>query len=103
MWGFIMNCRMGDLRNKEVINVKDGTKIGFVSDVEINTRDARLSAIVIYGRLRFFGLLGRENDIVIPWSKINLMGDDTVLVEYEEPKSSKKKGAVGSFLEKISF
>lgn len=98
-----MNCRMGDLRSKEVINVKDGTRIGYVCDIEIDTRDARLSAIIIYGRMRWFGLLGREDDIVIPWPQISLMGDDAILVEYEAPRESKKKSALSSFWEKISF
>ncbi len=98
-----MTCRMGDLRNKEVINVKDGTKIGYVSDIDIDMKNARLSSVVIYGRLRWFGLLGRDHDIVIPWSQIKLMGDDAVLVEYDEPQETKKRSAVSEFLDKISF
>ena len=62
-----MTCRMDALRDKEVINVKDGGRIGFVSDVEVDTKEARLTAVVVYGRLRLFGLFGREPDFVIPW------------------------------------
>ena len=62
-----MNCRIVDLRNKEVINIKNGARLGYVSDVEVDTCDARLVAIIIYGRARFFGLLGREDDCVIDW------------------------------------
>ena len=65
-----MNCRMADMRNKEVINIKDGTRLGCVCDVEIDTSCAKVYAIVIYGRLRLFGLLGREDDIVIKWDDI---------------------------------
>lgn len=95
-----MSCRMGDLRNKEVINVKDGGRIGFVSDVEIDTRTAALTAVVVYGRLRLFGLLGREPDAVIPWKEIVLIGGDTVLVNYEKPEETKKSGLSG-LLEKL--
>lgn len=98
-----MSCRMGDLRNKEVINMKDGTRLGFVSDVEIDTHTAALTAVVVYGRLRLFGLLGREPDFVIPWKDISLIGDDTVLVDYLPPESGKKEGALAKFFEKISF
>ena len=45
-----MNCRIVDMRNKDVINVKDGTRLGYVSDVEVDTANACLVAIVIYGR-----------------------------------------------------
>ena len=43
-----MNCRIVDLRNKEVINIKNGARLGYVSDVEVDTCDARLVAIIIY-------------------------------------------------------
>ena len=39
-----------------------------------------LTSIVIYGRLRFFGLFSREEDIVIPYDEIKVIGSETVLV-----------------------
>ena len=70
------------MRHKEVINVKDGTRLGTVCDIEIDTTTARVSALVIYGKLRWLGLLGREDDIVIRWQDIQVIGDDTILVHY---------------------
>lgn len=75
-----MCCRMAELRNKQVVCIKNGCVLGFISDIEINTADGRLEAIVIFGRPRFLGLLGREEDIVIPWSDISVIGQETVLV-----------------------
>ncbi len=75
-----MSCRIGDLRNKQVVCIKNGCVLGFISDVEINTSSGNLEAIVIFGRPRFLGLLGREDDIVIPWSEIDVIGQETVLV-----------------------
>lgn len=98
-----MNCRIGELRNKEVINVRDGTRIGFIGDVELDTHTANLTAIVVYGRLRLFGLLGREDDFVIPWKDISLIGDDAVLVSYEEKECEKKKGLISTLMDKLSF
>ena len=98
-----MSCRMGELRNKEVINVKDGTRIGFVCDVEIDTHTAVLTAVVVYGRLRLFGLMGREEDFVIPWQDIVLIGDDAVLVNFEEKDEKEKKGFFTSLLDKLCF
>ena len=77
-----MTCRMFDMRQKEVINIKDGMRLGTVCDIEFDTTNARVVALVIYGRLRFFGLFGREDDIVIRWQDIQVIGDDTVLVTY---------------------
>ena len=75
-----MSCRIAELRHKEVINQSDGMRLGFVDDVEINTKTAQLVSIVIYGRLKLFGLLGRYDDTVIPWCDIKLIGEDTILV-----------------------
>lgn len=76
-----MCCRIADLRNKQVVCVKNGCVLGFVSDIEVNTGDGRLEALVIYGRPRIFGLFGREEDIIIPWKEISVIGQETVLVE----------------------
>ena len=91
-----MNCRLQDLRNKEVINVKDGARLGCVCDVEIDTCTARLCAIVIFGRLKCFGLMGREEDIVIHWCDIEVIGADTVLVGCELPPRPGKRGFFGN-------
>ena len=51
-----------------------------IGDVELDTQNAVLTAIVIRGRYRLFGLLGREEDTVIPWEDIEVIGEDTILV-----------------------
>jgi len=84
-------CRIIDMRHKEVINIKDGTRVGCVCDVEIDTTDSRVISIVIYGRLRCFGLFGREDDIIIKWEDIKVIGDDTILVCYNNFCRTKKR------------
>ncbi len=86
-----MTCRIVDMRNKEVISVKDGTRLGCVSDVEVDTCTAELVAIVIFGKCKLFGILGREEDIVIKWCEIEVIGEDTILVNYDPPRIRKKK------------
>lgn len=86
-----MLCRIDDLKNKQVVCVKDGCVLGFISDVEIDTLSGNLTSIIIFGRLRFFGLLGREEDITIPWDDIKVIGSETVLVNTELPLSLREK------------
>ncbi len=86
-----MRCRVVDMRNKEVINIKTGVRLGCVSDVEIDTKDAKLLAIVIYGRLRWCGLLGREDDIIIKWDDIEIIGEDTILVKHNVGAKRKRR------------
>lgn len=86
-----MLCKIDDLRNKQVVCVKDGCVLGFVSDIEMDTENGSLTSIIIFGRLRFFGLLGREEDIVIPWDDINVIGSETILVNTEPPHFLREK------------
>lgn len=78
-----LNCCVTDLREKEVVNIKDGCRLGYVCDVEIETCSGRVVAIIIYGRIKCFGILGREEDIRICWENIEVIGDDTILVCFD--------------------
>ena len=75
-----MYCRITDMHDKEVINLSDGTRLGCVDDVEVDTKSAQLVSIVLYGRSRFLGLGGKEEDLVIGWRDIEVIGEDTILV-----------------------
>jgi len=76
-----MDTRMGQLRLKEVISIGDGSRFGFVSDLDLDLDSGQVKALVIHGRLRLFGLLGREEDLVIPWECVKRFGEDTILVD----------------------
>ncbi|MCI6256927.1 MAG: YlmC/YmxH family sporulation protein [Clostridiales bacterium] len=86
-----MEERVADLRCKEVISITDGKRYGYVGDVEIDLESGRLLALVVPGRLRFFGLLGREEDRLFPWDCIRRFGEDIILVE-DCPRESLPEG-----------
>ncbi len=77
-----MIARITDMHDKEVICLCDGTRLGYVDDVEVDTCTAQIVSIVIYGR-RLFGLFRREPDIVIHWKDIEVIGEETILVNYK--------------------
>lgn len=72
---------VSDLKLKEVINVIDGKRLGTITDIEIDIESGKLTAIVVPGAGKFLGLFGRNEDIVIPWERINKIGFDVILVE----------------------
>ena len=76
-----MNCCVTDLHYKEVINSSNGMRLGNVCDVEVDTCNGRLIAIVIFGTSRCFGLFGKTQDIRICWEDIEVIGEDTILVK----------------------
>ena len=76
-----MKSRIADLRCKEIINVTDGSRFGYVGDVEVDLDTGQICALVVPGRLRLFGLLGREEDRIFPWESVRRFGEDIILVE----------------------
>ena len=82
-----------DLRDKEIIDLHSGNRFGFVCDAEITMPEGQVTALVVPGRARFFGLLGREEDLVIPWERITKIGEDIILVELEgDPRRHPRQG-----------
>ncbi len=76
--------RTSDFRQKEVINLSDGRRLGFVSDVELDLEEGKIDAIILPGVGRLFGILGKDNEFVIPWEKIVRIGEDIILVDLDE-------------------
>lgn len=76
-----MGNRISELRCAEVVNISDGARLGFVSDVEIDTEHGRVLALLVPGPCRFLGAFGRECDYLIPWSCIRRIGADIILVD----------------------
>ena len=92
-----MGCSINSLRDKEVINVCDGRRLGYIFDVEINAALGSVTAIVVLFDCRVFGF-GKCEELIIPWDKIQGFGEDAVLVSvspelYEKfaCKNKKKK------------
>ena len=75
-----MDCTLFELKCKEVIETKSGIMLGRIDDVKFNSDNGSIESFIVYGRPRFFGLFGREEDVIINFSDIDLIGKDTVLV-----------------------
>lgn len=75
-------CSTRDLREIEVINLCDGSRLGYVCDFEFDKCDGKILALIIPGNKGIFG--DRKNDdIRIPWCKIECFGEDTILVRID--------------------
>jgi len=76
--------RASEFRQKEVINMSDGKRLGFISDVEVDLESGRIESLILPGYGKFFGLIGRDNELIIPWEKVKKVGEDIVLVDVDE-------------------
>jgi YlmC/YmxH family sporulation protein len=83
-------CSFSGIRNKEVVDLRTGLKIGFVDDIELDTVSGKIVSLIVYGKPRALGLMGRDEDIVIKCSDIELIGEDTILVNFEQKSISTK-------------
>ncbi|MDD3838964.1 MAG: YlmC/YmxH family sporulation protein [Clostridia bacterium] len=89
-----------DIRQKEVISIKTGRRLGYISDIEFDLAKGTIKSIVVPGPNKIKGLFGRDNDYVIPWENIKQIGEDVILVEVDErylnnmQDSSKKNGFI---------
>lgn len=85
-----MICSISELQYKEVIDIADGTRYGYIGDVELDVQTGMIQNVIISGRPRLFGLLGREPDTVFPWSSITRFGEDLILVNGSQRRSGAK-------------
>lgn len=71
-----------DLKQKDVINISDGRRLGKPIDVTF-TENARIDAIVVpEGSQSLSSLFGKSRGgIQIPWERVHRIGDDVILVE----------------------
>lgn len=72
--------RAGELRQKEVININDAKRLGFVTDVEVSLTEGVIEAIIVPGKARIFNFRS-GGDTVINWENIKVIGDEVILVD----------------------
>ena len=88
----MISC-FSELRYKEVIEIHSGRRLGYVCDAEFDDAEGRIISLITPGKAKLFGLLGREDDYVLPWKCIARLGSDIILVEAdaESPRRKREK------------
>ncbi|GLC81042.1 PRC-barrel domain-containing protein [Lacrimispora brassicae] len=84
--------RICDLRQKEVINICDCRRLGYVGDVDFDMETGCLIAIIVPGPGCFCGFLVREKEYVIPFCDIRQVGPDIILVNVDLDKATERCG-----------
>lgn len=75
-----------ELCEKEVVQLEQGVCLGRADDLEFDPATAQLQSLILLGRPRLFGLLGRDESLTIPWQEIETIGTDAILVHTAVPK-----------------
>ena len=80
-----------ELCEKEVVQLEQGVCLGRADDLAFKPATTRLRRLILLGRPRLFGLLGREENLTIPWQEIETIGTDAVLVHTQLPSAAPSK------------
>lgn len=78
--------RMYEIKQKEVINAKDGCRFGYVSDIIVDLKEGKINKLIVAGPGKVFGVFGREQEYQIAWEKVKKIGDDIILVDVDAGK-----------------
>ncbi len=74
--------RVAELRQREVINVIDGRRLGMIKDIDLDLEAGLVKSLIVPGLIsKFLFIFGRHEDLVIPWVNVVKVGVDVILVE----------------------
>lgn len=73
--------KITELQMKDVIAMETGERLGYISDLDIDTQRGRLKGLVLTLKGKAMGLFGKEEELVIPWDQIVNIGADVILVK----------------------
>ena len=76
-----------ELCEKEVVQLEQGVCLGRADDLEFDPATAQLQSLILLGRPRLLGLLGRDESLIIPWQEIETIGTDAILVHTAVPEA----------------
>ena len=72
--------RVSDIMEKEIINVKNGKRMGFITDIDMDINEGKVISFSISGDSgRCFFSRGHEEES-ISWNDILKIGCDTIIV-----------------------
>ena len=78
--------RVSDIMDKEIINVKNGKRMGFITDIDIDINEGRVVSFSTTGE-GSGGFFSRGVDMdVIFWNDILKIGCDTIIVNIGSEK-----------------
>ena len=79
--------RMCELKEKEVINCRDGERLGYICDLEIDIHTGIVVRLIVPGPCKIWGILGRDQEYVIDYTCIKQIGADVILVDIDAEKA----------------
>ena len=73
-----MDISFVDIREKEVINIYDGKKLGHIIDIIFDRQTGRVTGVVVPGIKKF---MRKTEDIFVPIDNLKKIGEDVLLIK----------------------
>lgn len=73
-------ARVQDLLRREVINLFSGEKLGFATDIEIDTDTGKIAALILPEKSKGMSLFNKQSDLIVPWQDIQRISDDLIMI-----------------------
>lgn len=84
--------RLSQLREREIVEVATGRRLGVVGDLEIDAETGAVLALLVPGAPRLLGLFGAEEGCRIPWTDLVTIGEDVILVRLPGGGTAEQRG-----------
>ena len=75
--------KVSDTKMKEVINIENGERLGYIHDFEVDLDKGRITGIVMSSNPKGLNFFSKQNDIIIDWDEIEMIGTDIILVNFK--------------------
>ncbi|MDR3563560.1 MAG: YlmC/YmxH family sporulation protein [Negativicutes bacterium] len=75
--------RLSDLTGKEVINLGDGARLGFIEECDLvfEGQSGRINALIVPKRGWLSSILSEGRTSTIPWDTIKRIGEEVIIVD----------------------
>lgn len=78
--------RLCELRQKEVINLCDCQRLGYVSDLDFDPVEGTILKLIVPGPCKIWGVIGRDHEYVIDYCSVKQIGPDIIMVDIDVEK-----------------
>lgn len=75
-----MEISFTDLKNKDVINITDGKKLGHIVDIVFDSTNGQVTGIIVPGDKKLFR---KNDDIFVPLARLKKIGNDVIIVSLQ--------------------
>ncbi|WP_350019582.1 YlmC/YmxH family sporulation protein [Priestia flexa] len=76
--------RLSELSGKEIVDLKRAERLGILGQTDLEFNEQGQIKALLIPSMKWFGFRKQGNDIRVPWSNIEKIGTDMVIVNLEQ-------------------